>query len=189
MGRAAGTQAQYSIHPAAASASPVFSISATNRWPLPAGAAATFEPEGLRITLSPGAPKGRPGTGFTTGLTVHGDFEITVRYEILHEPTAEETGDFGTRLTLTAGLEQPGCGHEERAGDRDVTVLPAHVRPFRRRRLPSSHSKEGLFSFRLRFAQGQRDTRRYRMPTLSEKQAKYIGVSPDGPFKPDHYRY
>jgi adenosylhomocysteinase len=24
---------------------------------------------------------------------------------------------------------------------------------------------------------------------LSEKQAAYIGVSPDGPFKPDHYRY
>ncbi|MCZ8323268.1 MAG: adenosylhomocysteinase, partial [Novosphingobium sp.] len=24
---------------------------------------------------------------------------------------------------------------------------------------------------------------------LSEKQAKYIGVSEAGPFKPDHYRY
>src|SRR3982751_2230932 len=27
------------------------------------------------------------------------------------------------------------------------------------------------------------------LTTLSEKQASYIGVSPDGPFKPDHYRY
>jgi len=24
---------------------------------------------------------------------------------------------------------------------------------------------------------------------LSEEQARYIGVSRDGPFKPDHYRY
>jgi len=27
------------------------------------------------------------------------------------------------------------------------------------------------------------------LTTLSEKQAKYIGVDPAGPFKPDHYRY
>jgi adenosylhomocysteinase len=24
---------------------------------------------------------------------------------------------------------------------------------------------------------------------LSDKQAAYIGVSPEGPFKPEHYRY
>ena len=28
-----------------------------------------------------------------------------------------------------------------------------------------------------------------RLTRLSEEQAAYIGVSPDGPFKPDHYRY
>jgi adenosylhomocysteinase len=28
-----------------------------------------------------------------------------------------------------------------------------------------------------------------KLTTLSDKQAAYIGVSPDGPFKPDHYRY
>jgi len=28
-----------------------------------------------------------------------------------------------------------------------------------------------------------------KMTTLSQEQADYIGVSPDGPFKPDHYRY
>jgi adenosylhomocysteinase len=28
-----------------------------------------------------------------------------------------------------------------------------------------------------------------RLTRLSEQQARYIGVSPDGPFKPDHYRY
>jgi adenosylhomocysteinase len=28
-----------------------------------------------------------------------------------------------------------------------------------------------------------------KLSTLSEEQAAYIGVSPEGPFKPDHYRY
>src|SRR5690242_21015892 len=28
-----------------------------------------------------------------------------------------------------------------------------------------------------------------KLTELSSKQAAYIGVSPDGPFKPDHYRY
>jgi len=27
------------------------------------------------------------------------------------------------------------------------------------------------------------------LTTLSDEQAKYIGVSKEGPFKPDHYRY
>jgi adenosylhomocysteinase len=28
-----------------------------------------------------------------------------------------------------------------------------------------------------------------KLTTLSAKQASYIGVSAEGPFKPDHYRY
>jgi adenosylhomocysteinase len=28
-----------------------------------------------------------------------------------------------------------------------------------------------------------------KLTTLTEKQANYLGVSPEGPFKPDHYRY
>jgi adenosylhomocysteinase len=28
-----------------------------------------------------------------------------------------------------------------------------------------------------------------KLTQLSEKQASYIGVSAEGPFKPDHYRY
>jgi adenosylhomocysteinase len=28
-----------------------------------------------------------------------------------------------------------------------------------------------------------------RLTVLSDKQAKYLGVSQDGPYKPDHYRY
>jgi adenosylhomocysteinase len=28
-----------------------------------------------------------------------------------------------------------------------------------------------------------------KLTRLSEKQAKYLGVSVDGPYKPEHYRY
>jgi adenosylhomocysteinase len=28
-----------------------------------------------------------------------------------------------------------------------------------------------------------------KLTTLTKKQADYLGVSPDGPHKPDHYRY
>jgi adenosylhomocysteinase len=28
-----------------------------------------------------------------------------------------------------------------------------------------------------------------KLTKLNDKQASYIGVSQDGPFKPDHYRY
>jgi adenosylhomocysteinase len=28
-----------------------------------------------------------------------------------------------------------------------------------------------------------------KLTTLTEKQAAYIGVKTEGPFKPDHYRY
>jgi hypothetical protein len=42
-----------------------------------------FEPDGLRITLPAGVAGSRPGTGVVTGFGVHGDFEITIGYEIL----------------------------------------------------------------------------------------------------------
>jgi adenosylhomocysteinase len=28
-----------------------------------------------------------------------------------------------------------------------------------------------------------------KLTVLSDEQASYIGISPNGPFKPDHYRY
>jgi adenosylhomocysteinase len=28
-----------------------------------------------------------------------------------------------------------------------------------------------------------------KLTTLSEDQAAYLGISPDGPYKPEHYRY
>lgn len=65
-----------------------------------------FEPEGLRITLPAGVAGTRPGTGVATGFGVGGDFEITVRYEILQEPEPEDAAD-QTRVALVVVLDKP----------------------------------------------------------------------------------
>ena len=66
-----------------------------------------FEPEGVRLTLPAGSPNGHPEAGLATRLLLKGDFEVTVRYEILTEPTADEAGGDQTRITLGVLLAQP----------------------------------------------------------------------------------
>jgi len=84
----------------------------------------TFEPAGLRITLPAGyaGPPGfhgeRPDTGVAIPVGVKGDFEITVRFEILQEPEPEDAGWPGTRLTLDAGVDR---------GKNTVTTLSRRV--------------------------------------------------------------
>jgi serine/threonine protein kinase/DNA-directed RNA polymerase subunit RPC12/RpoP len=65
-----------------------------------------FEPEGLRITLPAGYPGERPGTGLRIPLSVRGDFEATIRYEILTEPEQEKVGPRPTKLTFQAQLDR-----------------------------------------------------------------------------------
>jgi hypothetical protein len=71
-----------------------------------AGKCVRFEPEGLRITLPLGYPGERPHTGLSTGIAVKGDFEITVRYEVLQEPEPEAAGRRATPLNLLLVLDQ-----------------------------------------------------------------------------------
>ena len=56
-------------------------------------------------------PLGNPGTGTGSGLTgkiaVRGDFEITVRFEILQEPLPADAGLPQTRVSLEAVLAKP----------------------------------------------------------------------------------
>jgi hypothetical protein len=66
-----------------------------------------FEPAGLRITLPAGHPGERPSTGINLALPIRGDFEITVNYEVLQEPTAADTGKTGTRMNLAIQLDTP----------------------------------------------------------------------------------
>ena len=72
-------------------------------------------------------------------------------------------------------LHQPGAGADravDQGGDKyknDVYVLPKHL-------------DEKVAALHL-------DKLGVKLTKLSDKQAAYIGVPPEGPFKPDHYRY
>lgn len=67
----------------------------------------TFEPDGLRIKLPPGYPEQRPSIGLALVSTVQGNFEITVRFELLKEPDPEDAGNFATRVSLGVLLDTP----------------------------------------------------------------------------------
>jgi DNA-directed RNA polymerase subunit RPC12/RpoP len=65
----------------------------------------------LRIALPLGFAKQRPGTGVITQFGVKGDFEITVRFEILKEPFAGMPAVNQTSLKLlVVPLEKPEPG-------------------------------------------------------------------------------
>jgi serine/threonine protein kinase len=71
-----------------------------------------FEPNGLRITLPTryDGPSGwhgeRPDTGVAIPVVVKGDFEITVRFEILQEPEPQDAGFPQTRLSLDVAVDR-----------------------------------------------------------------------------------
>ncbi len=64
-----------------------------------------FEPAGLRIALPAGRPPSGQGTGASLPLAVQGDFEVTVSFEILHEPDPNEAGH-QTRASVEILLER-----------------------------------------------------------------------------------
>ncbi len=73
-----------------------------------------FKPDGIRITLPATFPRQRPGTGVITDFGVRGDFEITVSYEILQEPSPRPDGGNPTELRLVAvpnEYPRPGMWH------------------------------------------------------------------------------
>jgi len=43
-----------------------------------------------------------------TNFPIHGDFEITVGFEILQEPEPARAGKPQTRFTMGVGLDRPG---------------------------------------------------------------------------------
>ena len=63
----------------------------------------------MRITLPTGVAKERPLTGLSTGIQIKGDFEITMAYEVLHEPEPAGAGQ-GTGLLLGLDQETPASG-------------------------------------------------------------------------------
>jgi hypothetical protein len=78
-----------------------------------------FEPAGLRITLPRGFPEPRPYTGLSTAIEVKGDFEVTVHFEILPQPAAENAGNQQSRFTLEALLGEQGAINLSRSFEKD----------------------------------------------------------------------
>ncbi len=76
-----------------------------------------LEPEGLRITLPPGGENKMQSIGAGSVFGLKGDFEITLRFEILKDPDPADVGKAGTRLTLQLSLDTPlaGTPNEEAA--------------------------------------------------------------------------
>src|SRR5262249_4980929 len=66
-----------------------------------------FEPEGLRITLPTGFAGERPSTGLKSTFRVEGDFDIALNFEMLREPTKEEAGKVGSRLSIGIFKDTP----------------------------------------------------------------------------------
>jgi Protein of unknown function (DUF1583) len=62
--------------------------------------------QGLRISLPLGFPGERPFTGGSFEIPIKGDFDITVRFEVLHEPGPENAREGSTRLVLGAILNR-----------------------------------------------------------------------------------
>jgi hypothetical protein len=68
-----------------------------------------FEAGGLHLALPQGHGGVRPSTGVSAAITVKGDFEITMSFEIVKEPEQAEagTGNTGTRLSLGITKDTP----------------------------------------------------------------------------------
>jgi DNA-directed RNA polymerase subunit RPC12/RpoP len=60
---------------------------------------------GLRITLPNGHEGRRQGVGVSTDFGVKGDFDITLRFEMLQEPEPRDTVSGGTGLSMRVDLE------------------------------------------------------------------------------------
>src|SRR5262245_38818537 len=73
-----------------------------------------FEPEGLRITIPTGTPADRTSVGVASRFAIKGDFEITVRYEVLKEPAAVDSG-VQTRLAVAITLDKPNSKQDQAA--------------------------------------------------------------------------
>jgi hypothetical protein len=65
----------------------------------------TFDPDGLRINLPRGYAGARPSTGVVTNFGIRGDFEITVGFELLNEPSGKDAGS-QTRFTIAVNLDR-----------------------------------------------------------------------------------
>ncbi len=136
-----------------------------------------FEPEGLRITMPAG--KTRAPTGVATRFGLTGDFEITVRYEILQEPEPVDAGSLavGTRISLRVNLNAAGA-HEASIRRKVSPNLPAHILTFRSlRRVGDSEPDKMESTFPVKEKTGK-----FRLVRSGADITYYLAEGPDGDF-------
>jgi hypothetical protein len=131
-----------------------------------------FEPEGLRVTLPAGAMAWQP-TGVATAFRVTGDFDVSVRYEVLAEPEPADSGApaVGTRISLTANVG-------------GINVNDASIRrkvaPFAAAHILGYTSADKLTDY---FFEHTAKTGRFRLIRTGDKIAYYLSEGADKDFK------
>lgn len=87
-----------------------------------------FESGGARITLLQGWKGSRPNTGLAGRFKIKGDCEITLSFEILHEPDEKQVAKTGTRVSLHLTKDTP----LKDTPNREVATLSRSVGPTKR---------------------------------------------------------
>jgi hypothetical protein len=137
-----------------------------------------YEAEGLRVTLPGG--RGWAPTGIVTGFGVSGDFDISVRYEVLQEPEQADSGNerTGTRIGLTATLNRPGTS--DASIRRKITPdQPLHVMTLRALRQDPDSKPEIMGSG----SPVRERTGRFRMVRSGADLACYLAEGDEQEFK------
>ena len=114
-----------------------------------------FEPEGIRLVLPEGHAGARPNCGFSTGIGLQGDFEITLAFEIFKEPEKAMEGTTGAKWHLFLTKDIPPF---------DLIGFSRHITPwggprfttwFNNRDPVSGKNKQSFKSFPLQVKKGQ----------------------------------
>jgi len=137
-----------------------------------------YEPEGLRITLPAGFPKERPGTGLRIPMPAHGDFEVTIHYEILAEPDQASVGPLPTKLIFQAQLKRKDWAAAAIArrvhSDKGIQFTTWTVR--------DNHDNSGIRQMKARQHTARAKVGRLRIVRTGTEAAFYAAEGPEGDF-------
>ncbi|WP_020474416.1 hypothetical protein [Zavarzinella formosa] len=82
----------------------------------------SFESAGLRINLPATYPRQRSGTGVITDFGVHGDFEITIGFEIIEEPKGRAPHNPTHLMLMVVPAFAPKTGVWQRSNQNRATL-------------------------------------------------------------------
>jgi RNA polymerase sigma factor (sigma-70 family) len=112
-----------------------------------------WESSGVRLTLPLGNPPEKRGTGIGTHLSVQGDFEITMGFEILQEPEPSAAGTTQTRVSVEVVLDRQSASRNMASLSRRVANDGSHFfawQVLRNERDGQEKTNTGLISTRAR---------------------------------------